>query len=555
MAVDPIAVGTSVGHSAYTGPYDIAEAAPPGVFQRGLLVDPRDYAQPGDANDTDAWERAVAVAAPLDSNRAARGLLIPPGISLLSRRVTLGKTGGRYNGPGFIGLGKELSIIKWAGAATDGPLRILNGHNARVSHVSVGEDSGVRAAFGVWFSVEDTRSGFNPRTDNLHVHAATLGLVIGGGTDAHRTDPVTATGNGQANAGLHTGYYASGVDEAVRMLGSNVECQTFIGYNFFTLTPDARFARCYDARGLTLFGGEVDFEASTGTPVVIEALGGNLYGAAFLVKGLRVEEGVGLFWADASRAATYNSGSGASLTFSAEDVLNAFDRARTDPTDMVRMGYQGTVSLRNVTWTYPRSRVRWIGLSNGRIGTTELRNCEINNVDAAADPNALVKLDTAGALGPAAGGLLSVVEGCLLVGTDPGIAPSGRIPNQVSHRTQTDVQGTNISETPFEVVADGANRGVRLGKGSALVTKVLRAAAAHDFPSINAGSYATFTIALPGAVMGDEVTVSRNLYTAGLLLRADVSAADVVTVTAHNANGAAVDPLNSTYTVSIVRKV
>lgn len=69
----------------------------------------------------------------------------------------------------------------------------------------------------------------------------------------------------------------------------------------------------------------------------------------------------------------------------------------------------------------------------------------------------------------------------------------------------------------------------------------LTAEAAWDPPSIAAGGSAQVNVPLPGARPGDFATAAFSLSTSGLVFLAQVGATDVVTVTAWNRSGAAID--------------
>ncbi|WP_137125553.1 glycosyl hydrolase family 28-related protein [Roseomonas sp. HF4] len=72
-------------------------------------------------------------------------------------------------------------------------------------------------------------------------------------------------------------------------------------------------------------------------------------------------------------------------------------------------------------------------------------------------------------------------------------------------------------------------------------TRDLTAEAAWDPPSIAAGASAQVNVPLPGARPGDFATAAYSLSTSGVVFLAQVGATDVVTVTAWNRSGGAVD--------------
>lgn len=92
------------------------------------------------------------------------------------------------------------------------------------------------------------------------------------------------------------------------------------------------------------------------------------------------------------------------------------------------------------------------------------------------------------------------------------------------------------------------------GADSLLRRDVLRGSAALDFPSIAAGATADLTIAVPGAVVGDDAVLVHTSAPPSLLVpRAWVSAAGVVTVRAQNGTAGAIDQASTTYRVIVFK--
>ena len=87
-----------------------------------------------------------------------------------------------------------------------------------------------------------------------------------------------------------------------------------------------------------------------------------------------------------------------------------------------------------------------------------------------------------------------------------------------------------------------------------LDAKTLKATATLDFPSITGGSYATLVITVFGAVTTDPVIVTApSSLPAGIVARAYVSAADVVTVRLDNLTAGAIDPAANPFIVSVFK--
>lgn len=83
----------------------------------------------------------------------------------------------------------------------------------------------------------------------------------------------------------------------------------------------------------------------------------------------------------------------------------------------------------------------------------------------------------------------------------------------------------------------------------------LTATATLNFGSVSAQSYADLTVTVNGAVSGDAVSlgVTAGAIAAGIAYTAWVSAADTVTVRAHNYTGGAVDPGSGNFKIVIPR--
>lgn len=82
----------------------------------------------------------------------------------------------------------------------------------------------------------------------------------------------------------------------------------------------------------------------------------------------------------------------------------------------------------------------------------------------------------------------------------------------------------------------------------------LSVAAALDFASIAAAASADLTIAVPGAAVGESVSLGLPVAPqAGLIFQAFVSAAGVVTVRATNITAGPVDAASATYRVTVLK--
>lgn len=92
---------------------------------------------------------------------------------------------------------------------------------------------------------------------------------------------------------------------------------------------------------------------------------------------------------------------------------------------------------------------------------------------------------------------------------------------------------------------------VSVASGTAL-TKMLSATATLDFGSIATLASEDLTVAVVGAAVGDAVHLGLPAApAAGIAFNAFVSAADVVTVRAHNYTAGPVDPTSATYRVVV----
>jgi len=77
-----------------------------------------------------------------------------------------------------------------------------------------------------------------------------------------------------------------------------------------------------------------------------------------------------------------------------------------------------------------------------------------------------------------------------------------------------------------------------------------------DAASVSAAATATDTVAVPGVALGDMVIgFSHGVSEAGLIKRAYVSAANVVTIATYNPTGSAVDLASTTLNIVVARAV
>lgn len=95
--------------------------------------------------------------------------------------------------------------------------------------------------------------------------------------------------------------------------------------------------------------------------------------------------------------------------------------------------------------------------------------------------------------------------------------------------------------------------GITVGGGTR-IKKILEASAALDFPNILAAASADLTVTVTGAVVNDTVSLGLPAApTAGITFNGFVSAADTVTVRAHNYTGGAIDPASQTVRVTVLK--
>jgi hypothetical protein len=82
------------------------------------------------------------------------------------------------------------------------------------------------------------------------------------------------------------------------------------------------------------------------------------------------------------------------------------------------------------------------------------------------------------------------------------------------------------------------------------------ASGVKDFDSIADGASASDTIAIPGVALGDMVIgVTSNISAGGLVVTADVTAANTVTIRANNLSGDAINLGSATFTVVVGKLV
>lgn len=98
------------------------------------------------------------------------------------------------------------------------------------------------------------------------------------------------------------------------------------------------------------------------------------------------------------------------------------------------------------------------------------------------------------------------------------------------------------------------DRGLSIGAGGPVISKVLYASAVHDFGTVSAHTEVSTTISVPGAVTGTktfaEVTFN-GARVGGLVFIAQVTAADTVTLYCLNATAASIAAVSRTYSVKV----
>lgn len=92
------------------------------------------------------------------------------------------------------------------------------------------------------------------------------------------------------------------------------------------------------------------------------------------------------------------------------------------------------------------------------------------------------------------------------------------------------------------------------GDWSPVGTKELTASVNHDFPAVSSKSFATTTVSVPGAVLGDFCLVSLATDLANCQLTAYVSAVDTVTVVVSNPTSGSVNITSAELTVRVLKK-
>lgn len=109
-----------------------------------------------------------------------------------------------------------------------------------------------------------------------------------------------------------------------------------------------------------------------------------------------------------------------------------------------------------------------------------------------------------------------------------------------------------VRESPAVTTLDNA---LAIGLTGTPIIRVLSATAALDFAStLTLADSTDLTVAVVGAAVGDSVFIGLPAApTAGFTFMGFVSAADVVTVRAHNCTAGTVDPASATYRVVVVK--
>lgn len=88
----------------------------------------------------------------------------------------------------------------------------------------------------------------------------------------------------------------------------------------------------------------------------------------------------------------------------------------------------------------------------------------------------------------------------------------------------------------------------------AIITKILSATVVWDIPSTLTGAFASTTVTVTGAAVGDVVIISQMIGTSGsngYIVNCYVSSADTVTIIYNNLSGSTQDPASATYRVIV----
>jgi hypothetical protein len=81
----------------------------------------------------------------------------------------------------------------------------------------------------------------------------------------------------------------------------------------------------------------------------------------------------------------------------------------------------------------------------------------------------------------------------------------------------------------------------------------LKGTLTHNFPSIAAGGTSVQTTTITGATVGQFVSVAPVMPSPGIIVQADVTASNTITVRAHNITGSAIDPDEKVFNLRIIR--
>lgn len=118
----------------------------------------------------------------------------------------------------------------------------------------------------------------------------------------------------------------------------------------------------------------------------------------------------------------------------------------------------------------------------------------------------------------------------------------------VRQRTAYDISiGSNPDQVPINA---------QLGTAARLDQTWLYATATWDAPSCAAAAQVNTTMEVPGAAIGDRIVApTASIPLQGLILRGEVTAANVVTLYLSNLTGAAVDLASASYYVSVLKRI
>lgn len=487
-------------------------------------------AKANDSTDSaSAFNKACAASLNGNSDKTIR---LAAGVYVIGSAVTCG-TASRTIGLSIRGSGKYATRLRWTGNTSDTVLKLWNIQYPLVENMGI---LGTTVpGIGLWFAVDNGNSGSGPRTNNVYISNASIGMLIGGGAEVS---------SGQANSGQHDTLSLDSCVTGVKITGANTEVQLFhnltMGGSLMT-----RGFHVINGRGLYVKGADISLNIlSNHIPFFVEVEGAGLaHGGGYNFEDMRMESMSGFFYAHPTNPAL-------PLTLTIRNVSAASEpTGTTPPHDIIKLDAGSwTVAIRDSIFLAAQSRFSYLNTNADRYVSLLLENCMINNgwsspdstTDPNDDPRVLFNVTSSGTSPGADGGLRAIMRNNLLTVTTGVFQPRIRLKDRTIL-----IHEANATAGTYQILNEQDNAGFAAAqlKGGGAVTTIAAGAGAGTTPTIAvSGNSVSGTVTL---TTGTTPTASATVFT--VTFPAAFASAPKVVLTPVGANSAALSGAASVY--------